>query len=232
MTTQELFEAIYQTNVDENDACTEPPAMGSRCRREKTLSAGADSVASLVTLPPQQWNCPPLESPRTVGHFESKKGIVEKVFHSFKQAKSDVSCVDVEGGFPCVPDASPLHRKLKGRHLQMIAIGAINSAGLFVGSGRALAEGGPGSLLLGFGVLGVMLFCMVNALAELGSAFPLQGATTILRNSDKRILFNILWTVYRSSLGIRHGLELCPTMDRYISCRTHRRRTNHTILES
>ncbi|KAL9127197.1 MAG: hypothetical protein Q9217_003884 [Psora testacea] len=42
-----------------------------------------------------------------------------------------------------------LARDLKGRHMQMIAIGGSIGAGLFVGSGSALHNGGPASVALG-----------------------------------------------------------------------------------
>lgn len=71
---------------------------------------------------------------------------------------------------------SPLARKLKGRHLQMIAIGGSIGTGLFVGSGRALANGGPASLLIAFALIGSMLFSTVHALGELAVVFPVAGS--------------------------------------------------------
>ncbi|KIW71929.1 hypothetical protein, variant [Phialophora macrospora] len=71
---------------------------------------------------------------------------------------------------------SPLLRRLKGRHLQMIAIGGSIGTGLFVGSGKALAYGGPASLLLAFTLTGCMMYCTVQALGELAVLFPVAGS--------------------------------------------------------
>ncbi|WPH02826.1 Hypothetical protein R9X50_00569400 [Acrodontium crateriforme] len=71
---------------------------------------------------------------------------------------------------------SPLQRTLKGRHLQMIAIGGSIGTGLFVGSGKALETGGPASVLIGFGLIGIMLYCTVHALGEMAVLFPVAGS--------------------------------------------------------
>lgn len=109
---------------------------------------------------------------------QKERGIITRMLHSFKrqEPKSTVAIdLDPESSIPRAGDTSQLHRKLKGRHIQMIAIGGAIGAGLFIGSGKALANGGPGAVVLDFGLIGFMLFCTVNALGELATLFPVQG---------------------------------------------------------
>ncbi|KAG5920581.1 hypothetical protein E4U53_003897 [Claviceps sorghi] len=71
---------------------------------------------------------------------------------------------------------SPLARRLQARHLQMIAFGGSVGTGLFILTGRALATGGPASLLLAFAVAGVNMYCTCHALGELAVLFPIAGS--------------------------------------------------------
>lgn len=72
-------------------------------------------------------------------------------------------------------DDDQLNHSLKTRHLRTIALGGCIGAGLFVGSGGALASGGPASLLIGFLIIGLMVFNVVHALAELAVMYDICG---------------------------------------------------------
>jgi amino acid transporter len=63
--------------------------------------------------------------------------------------QSDFRDIDPESG---------VKRGLKTRHLSMMALAGIIGPGLLVGSGGALSSGGPASLLIGFGVIGLVAF--------------------------------------------------------------------------
>ena len=55
-----------------------------------------------------------------------------------------------------------LHRELKERHVQFIAVGGTIGTGLFLGIGSALATSGPLSLWLGYSFTSVAIWCMVS----------------------------------------------------------------------
>jgi amino acid transporter len=45
-----------------------------------------------------------------------------------------------------------------------------------VGSGQALANGGPGALVIAYCLVGIMLYCTVHALGEMAVLFPVAGS--------------------------------------------------------
>ncbi|KAI9726051.1 MAG: hypothetical protein M1828_002059 [Chrysothrix sp. TS-e1954] len=92
-------------------------------------------------------------------------------------------------------DHTKLIRGLHGRHMQMIAIGGAIGAGLFIASGGALASGGPGSLLICFMIIGVMMLLVMQALGELAVMYPINGAfyTYIVRFIDPSWGFAMGW---------------------------------------
>ncbi|DAA75158.1 TPA_exp: Uncharacterized protein A8136_1909 [Trichophyton benhamiae CBS 112371] len=88
---------------------------------------------------------------------------------------ADRKAFDIAGAAAATAN-SPLKRRLHGRHLQMIAIGGSIGTGLFVGSGKSLATGGPASVLIAFLLVGVMIYSTVHALGEMAVLFPVAGS--------------------------------------------------------
>ncbi|KAI0887507.1 amino acid permease/ SLC12A domain-containing protein [Annulohypoxylon maeteangense] len=94
-----------------------------------------------------------------------------------------------------VNKSGQLHTDLKGRHMQMIAIGGAIGAGLFIGSGSALYKGGPAALIIGYFIVGIMLLFTMQALAELAVLYPVNGAfyTYVVRFVDPSWGFAMGW---------------------------------------
>lgn len=70
------------------------------------------------------------------------------------------------------PEGSPeLGKGLKARHVEMIAIGGIIGAGLFVGSSAAIAAAGPG-VILSYGIAGLIVMLVMRMLSEMAMAIP------------------------------------------------------------
>ncbi|KAG9542829.1 amino acid permease, partial [Aureobasidium melanogenum] len=129
----------------------------------------------------------PSDSATEVGHdYDQPRSWGARFVDSFKRdpnahatppgtVGADGKVFDLEQANAATAD-SGLSRHLKGRHLQMIAIGGSIGTGLFVGSGSALANGGPASLIIAYGIIGFMLYTTVHALGEMAVLFPVAGS--------------------------------------------------------
>ncbi len=67
-----------------------------------------------------------------------------------------------------------LRRTLKRRHMQMIALGGVIGAGLFVGSGVVVQNTGPAALI-SFALTGALVVLVMRMLGEMAAAFPAVG---------------------------------------------------------
>ena len=72
--------------------------------------------------------------------------------------------------------ADKLARKLSARQVQMIAIGGTIGTGLFLGTGKSLATGGPASMLIAYALVGVIVFITMLSLGEMAAFVPIAGS--------------------------------------------------------
>ncbi|KJZ72542.1 Proline-specific permease [Hirsutella minnesotensis 3608] len=70
-----------------------------------------------------------------------------------------------------------LARGLKSRHIQFLALGGAIGTGLFVGSGAILADTGPAPLFMAYLSMMLVVWNIMNNLAEMTVYLPMRGIT-------------------------------------------------------
>jgi AAT family amino acid transporter len=114
---------------------------------------------------------------------------------------------DIEGSNPDVPFAfhaehpilaDKLARKLSARQVQMIAIGGTIGTGLFLGTGKSLAKGGPASMLIAYLIVGGIVMLTMLALGEMAAFVPIAGSfcTFSGRYIDDALGFALTWNYW------------------------------------
>lgn len=103
---------------------------------------------------------------------------------SFKPAEADHSSLENES-LDLLEKAvkktakSNLRSSINPVSQAFIALGGCVGSGLLVVSGQALNAGGPAGILIGWAIVSSFLYCVMQALAELSSTFPVSGAFAV-----------------------------------------------------
>jgi amino acid transporter len=106
--------------------------------------------------------------------------------HSSGQLPLDVSSVD------------HVKRRLKQRHIQMIAIAGTLGTGLFLGTGGAIRTGGPLGALIAFVLVGSVAYSSLCSLGEMTSLAPVSGSFPYFASRwvDPALGFAVGWNYF------------------------------------
>jgi len=91
------------------------------------------------------------------------------------------------------------HRGLKSRHIQFLALGGAIGTGLFVGSGAILALVGPAPLFMAYLSMMIVVWNVMNNLAEIVTYLPMNGITIpyfVKRFVDPSLAFAAGWNYW------------------------------------
>ncbi|KAI7865464.1 amino acid permease/ SLC12A domain-containing protein [Spinellus fusiger] len=108
-----------------------------------------------------------------------------------------------------LPASRVLQRNLKARHIQMIALGGTIGTGLFLASGKSISMGGPGGALVGYSIVGALVFCVMMSLGEMAAFIPVSGSFShfATRFVDPSLGFCVGW-VYWVNWAVGVAVEL------------------------
>ncbi|KAF5861869.1 hypothetical protein ETB97_012420 [Aspergillus alliaceus] len=82
---------------------------------------------------------------------------------------------------------------VKPNQVTLIAIGGAINTGLMIASGNALAKAGPAPVLISYTIVGVLVYHVLCALAEVASPEPSTVADHAARFCDPSLAFTIEW---------------------------------------
>ncbi|KAH9879355.1 hypothetical protein J1614_002794 [Plenodomus biglobosus] len=91
------------------------------------------------------------------------------------------------------------HRGLKSRHIQFLALGGAIGTGLFIGSGSILALVGPAPLFMAYLSMMIVVWNIMNNLAEIVTYLPMKGITIpyfVKRFVDPSLAFAAGWNYW------------------------------------
>lgn len=95
-----------------------------------------------------------------------------------------------------------VQRRLKQRHVQMIAIAGTLGTGLFLGSGKALSGAGPVGALIAYALVGTVAYSSLCSIGEMACHAPISGTFPhyAARWVDPAFGFAVGWNYYYTNL--------------------------------
>ncbi|KAB8214856.1 amino acid permease-domain-containing protein [Aspergillus novoparasiticus] len=96
------------------------------------------------------------------------------------------------------PGSQKLHRKLRGREVQLFAVGGAIGTSLFVQMGAALPKGGPAGLFIGFIAYGTIALAVNECFAEMVCYMPIPSPFVRLAGHwvDDALSFAMGWNYF------------------------------------
>lgn len=101
-------------------------------------------------------------------------------------------------------------RNIKSRHAQMMAIGGAIGTSLFLGTGQALAIGGPAFLFVSYVLMSFLVYGMITSIVEIATFLPVPGSSMAYfanRFVSPSLGFALGW-LYFYSFGIVLAYEI------------------------
>lgn len=105
---------------------------------------------------------------------QKKEGMSEDIQPYAGEDASKSQSHEVGEAVSVAEQRDDLRRGFKPRHVNMFAIAGSIGTGLIIGSGSALAAGGPGSLLIAYIIMGCCVYFVMTAFAEMAVFTPMQ----------------------------------------------------------
>lgn len=137
-------------------------------------------------------------------------GVRSNAARAATQARDSGSSIDSS------QSGSKLGHGLRQRHVVMLSIGGSIGAGLFVGSGHAIAEAGPAAILA-YVFASILVVLVMRMLGEMACAMPDSGSFSTY--ASKAITLRPIYSVWRSmtDLGRRAFPSYLPAVTDFTS---------------
>lgn len=103
-------------------------------------------------------------------------------------------------------------RRLQDYHVTMIGFCSGIGTGLFIGTGSAYANAGPAGLLLAYTIVGSVLWCVMQSVAELATVVG-----RLLFLFETALLTRLRFLRLVPSLTLRHGLLILQSVSHWLS---------------